>query len=107
MNKIYEVKISKKRKKIFRETLLVYLIASILIGLFSFTLMRYEEKENKMNASYMAEDIVRKIEVQLSGYMQNSALLKNLISSGDTLDHEKFSHLASAMIQNEDVVESV
>ena len=59
-----------------------------------------------MTASSTAEDIVRKIEIQVSEYMQNSDLFKNIISSGDSFDDEQFSYLASAMIQGEDVIEA-
>ena len=106
MNKQFEFDIPKKKKRILYETVLVFLAVSVATGLFAHILNQYEKRESMMTASSTAEDIVRKIEIQVSEYMQNSDLFKNIISSGDSLSHEQFSYLASAMIKGEDVIEA-
>lgn len=106
MNKQFELDIEKKKKRILYEAVLVFLAVSLVTGLFAHVLNQYEKRESMMTASSTAEDIVRKIEIQVSEYMQNSDLFKNIISSGDSLDDEQFSYLASAMIQGEDVIEA-
>lgn len=106
MNKQFELDIEKKKKRILYEAVLVFLTVSLVTGLFAHVLNQYEKRESMMTASSTAEDIVRKIEIQVSEYMQNSDLFKNIISSGDSFDDEQFSYLASAMIQGEDVIEA-
>ena len=106
MNKQFELDIEKKKKRILYEAVLVFLAVSLVTGLFAHVLNQYEKRESMMTASSTAEDIVRKIEIQVSEYMQNSDLFKNIISSGDSLDDEQFSYLTSAMIQGEDVIEA-
>lgn len=106
MNKQFELDIEKKKKRILYEAVLVFLAVSLVTGLFAHVLNQYEKRESMMTASSTAEDIVRKIEIKVSEYMQNSDLFKNIISSGDSLDDEQFSYLTSAMIQGEDVIEA-
>lgn len=106
MNKQFELDIEKKKKRILYEAVLVFLAVSLVTGLFAHVLNQYEKRESMMTASSTAEDIVRKIEIQVSEYMQNSDLFKNIISTGDSLDDEQFSYLTSAMIQGEDVIEA-
>lgn len=106
MTKKFETNVTRKKKKILCETVLVFVIVSFVTGLFSHVLTQYEKRESMLTASSAAEDIVRKIEIQVSKYMENSDLFKNIISSGDILDHEQFSRLASAMIHDEEIVEA-
>lgn len=97
---------SKRKKRIFYETAIVFVLVSFVTGIFSYTLNQYKIRASKMSATSTAEDIVRKIDVQISGYVENSSLFKNIISSGDPLTDEQFSYLASMMIHEKDVVEA-
>lgn len=77
----------------------------VCIGCFYF-LFLLQEKEEKLNATYTAEATVRKIETQISRYLENSDLLKNIISSGHTVTDEEFSQLAGFMKKNQEVIEA-
>ena len=60
-------------------------------------LIQFEVNKEKISASYTAEDTVRKIETQLGRYLENSEMLKNIISSKHTISDEQFNQLASYM----------
>ena len=80
-------------------------VLTLMLGCFIF-LMQFEVSKEKMRATYTAEDTVRKIETQVGRYLENSELLKNIISSKGTLDNQQFSQLASYMKRNKKVIEA-
>ena len=69
-------------------------------------LIQFEVNKEKISASYTAEDTVRKIETQLGRYLENSEMLKNIISSKHTISDEQFNQLASYMKKNKNVIEA-
>ena len=68
----------------------------VMLICFNF-LIQFEVNKEKISASYTAEDTVRKIETQLGRYLENSEMLKNIISSKHTISDEQFNQLASYM----------
>lgn len=93
-------------KSMKRKTSIFFVVLMLLSLSFMYALNLVQEKEAKMTARYTAEDTIRKIETQIGRYMENSDLLKNMISSGKTLSDAEFSELASAMLKNKKVVEA-
>ena len=69
-------------------------------------LIQFEVNKEKISVSYTAEDTVRKIETQLGRYLENSEMLKNIISSKHTISDEQFNQLASYMKKNKNVIEA-
>ena len=77
----------------------------VMLICFNF-LIQFEVNKEKISASYTAEDTVRKIETQLGRYLENSEMLKNIISSKHTISDEQFNQLASYMKKNKNVIEA-
>lgn len=87
-------------------TLLFFLAVLLLsIGCFGF-FNQFQEKAGKLNATYMAEETVGKVETQIGRYLENSDLLKNMIASGYSLDDDQFARLAGLMKQDKNVIEA-
>lgn len=101
-----KLNIEKEKKSMRRKTCVFFIVLMMISLFFMYALNLVQEKEAKMTARYTAEDTIRKIETQIGRYMENSDLLKNMISSGKTLSDTEFSELASAMIKNKKVVEA-
>ena len=80
----------------------VFLIATGCVYLFH----RSQENREKLKASYTAESMVRRIESQLSRYLENSELLKNIISSGYEINDAEFANLSYLMKGNKKVIEA-
>ena len=77
----------------------------VMLICFNF-LIQFEVNKEKISASYTVEDTVRKIETQLGRYLENSEMLKNIISSKHTISDEQFNQLASYMKKNKNVIEA-
>ena len=82
--------------------LVVLLILMVCFHFFN----QFQEKEAKMNATYTAEATIRKVETQIGRYLENSDLLKNIISSGCDISDEQFNELAGFMKKNKNVIEA-
>ena len=82
--------------------LVVLLILMVCFHFFN----QFQEKEAKMNATYTAEATIRKVETQIGRYLENSDLLKNIISSGCDISDEQFTELAGFMKKNKNVIEA-
>jgi len=102
MNKEEVVQLNKLKRK---TGLFFIIVMGVMLICFNF-LIQFEVNKEKISASYTAEDTVRKIETQLGRYLENSEMLKNIISSKHTISDEQFNQLASYMKQNKNVIEA-
>ena len=102
MNKEEVVQLNKLKRK---TGLFFIIVMGVMLVCFNF-LIQFEVNKEKISASYTAEDTVRKIETQLGRYLENSEMLKNIISSKHTISDEQFNQLASYMKKNKNVIEA-
>ena len=102
MNKEEVVQLNKLKRK---TGLFFIIVMGVMLICFNF-LIQFEVNKEKISASYTAEDTVRKIETQLGRYLENSEILKNIISSKHTISDEQFNQLASYMKKNKNVIEA-
>ena len=102
MNKEEVVQLNKLKRK---TGLFFIIVMGVMLICFNF-LIQFEVNKEKISASYTAEDTVRKIETQLGRYLENSEMLKNIISSKHTISDEQFNQLASYMKKNKNVIEA-
>lgn len=65
----------------------------------------YQEKEEKLKASYTAEFTIRRIESQLNRYLAESDLMKRLLESDYEINEEQFSILSEMMQDDAHVIE--
>ena len=93
-------------KKLKKQTVLFFVLVISVMFICFYFLMQIEVNKEKISANYTAEDTVRKIETQLGRYLENSEMLKNIISSNYTISDEQFNQLASYMKKNKKVVEA-
>ena len=94
------------QNKLKRRTVIFFLVA-LFISVIGFSFYnQFQEKEVKLNATYTAEATIRKVETQLSRYLENSDLFKSIISSGHKISQEEFTHLAKFMKKNKNVIEA-
>lgn len=64
----------------------------------------YQEKEEKLKASYTAEFTIRRIESQLNRYLAESDLMKRLLESDYEINEEQFSILSEMMQDDAHVI---
>ena len=102
MNKEEVVQLNKLKRK---TGLFFIIVMGVMLICFIF-LIQFEVNKEKISASYTAEDTVRKIEIQLGRYLENSEMFKNIISSKHTISDEQFNQLASYMKKNKNVIEA-
>lgn len=102
MNKEEVVQLNKLKRK---TGLFFIIVMGVMLICFNF-LIQFEVNKEKISASYTAEDTVGKIETQLGRYLENSEMLKNIISSKHTISDEQFNQLASYMKKNKNVIEA-
>ena len=102
MNKEEVVQLNKLKRK---TGLFFIIVMGVMLICFNF-LIQFEVNKEKISASYIAEDTVRKIETQLGRYLENSEMFKNIISSKHTISDEQFNQLASYMKKNKNVIEA-
>lgn len=80
---------------------------SLVVSLLCFCfLQQSQEKGEKLNATYTAESTVRRVEMQVSRYLENADLFKSIISSDHSITDEQFSALAGYMKKNKRVIEA-
>lgn len=85
----------------------IFFLVALLISIAGFTFFnQYHEKERKLSATYTAEETIRKVETQLSRYIENSDLFKNIISSGYGISDEQFNELTGFMKKNNNIIEA-
>ena len=97
-------KVDKHRLKIKTGVYFLGIFFILIVCFYFFN--QFEEKEAKMNATYTAEATIRKVETQIGRYLENSDLLKNIISSGYDISDEQFNELAGFMKKNKNVIEA-
>ena len=85
------------KKGLAVRTGVVFVIVLLLSSICFRFMYQNQEKEGKLNATYTAEATVRKVETQISRYLENSDLFKNIISSGCSISDEHFAELAGFM----------
>lgn len=94
------------KKGLAVRTGVVFVIVLLLSSICFRFMYQNQEKEGKLNATYTAEATVRKVETQISRYLENSDLFKNIISSGCSISDEQFADLAGFMKKNKNVIEA-
>lgn len=104
MNKKVDKKIDKKGLAV--RTGIVFVVILLLSSICFRFMYQNQEKEGKLNATYTAEATVRKVETQISRYLENSDLFKNIISSGCSISDDQFADLAGFMKKNKNVIEA-
>ena len=78
------------KKTLRLRTFLVFTL-SLLAALGCLHLLHsYQEKEEKLKASYTAEFTIRRIESQLNRYLAESDLMKRLLESDYEINEEHF-----------------
>lgn len=97
-------KVNKKGLTI--RTGIVFVVILIVSSICFRFMYQNQEKEAKLSAAYTAEATVRKMETQIGRYLENSDLLKNIISSGCSISDEQFATLAGFMKKNKNVIEA-
>ena len=60
----------------------------------------------KLKATYTAESTVSRVESQLSKYLAESDLMKQIVEKEYDIDNEQFDKLAELMQEDEDVIEA-
>ena len=99
-----KMKINKKIMKIQSTfVFLATLIAGLCVIHFLFD---YQEKEEKLKATYTAESTVRRVESQLNKYLAESNLMKNIIESGKEINDDQFAYLSEMMQDDAHVIEA-
>ena len=97
----------KTKREYLRAKTGIFFIGILLVSLGCFQfLYQFQKKEEKLNATYTAESTVRKIETQISRYLENADFLKNILASGYTISDEQFVELSGFMKQNKKVIEA-
>lgn len=93
------------RKLRIKSGIFFLIILFIIAGIFVF-FNQFHINQEKLNATYAAESTIRNIETQLSRYIENSNLFKNIIVSEGSVDEQQFNRLAGFMKKNKDVIEA-
>ena len=65
-----------------------------------------QERREKLKATYTAESTVSRVESQLSKYLAESDLMKQIVEKEYDIDNEQFDKLAELMQEDEDVIEA-
>ena len=85
----------------------IFFIAVFVIAIgCAHLIQRSQENREKLKASYTAESMIRRIESQLSRYLENSEFFKNIISSGYEISEDEFTDLSYLMKENKKVIEA-
>ena len=97
---------AQKTRRFKIRTGIYFCVVLCLTIAFFLALRQIQVQENKMTASYTAESTVRKIEMLINRYLENSELFKSILSSKTRLSEEEFSKLAGYMKANKHVIEA-
>lgn len=99
------VRTKSERHLIIKARIYFFIVLFIVLGCFM-ALNWSQINEKKLNATYNAESTVGKIETLLSRYLENSELIKNIISAEGSISDQQFSKLADFMKKNKKVIEA-
>lgn len=94
-----------KRIKIL--TAIVFIIIFTAINGIVHLQTLHHKNEERLKAAYTAEATVSRIKSQLDRYLSKSDLIKNIISSGYSIDDDQFSVLSELMQDNDNVIMSI
>lgn len=94
------------RRQVYRNTLLVFIVAFLVVLIGVFALNRNQEKEEKLKAEYTAETTIGRVESQLNKYLAESDLIKKMIESGNNIDGDSFEKLSELMRDENGVIEA-
>lgn len=94
---------TKKNKKytgkIYRYTMLVFVISFLILNSFVYWQMHLQKQTEKAKATYTAETMVQRIETYLNQYQTKSVLLKQIVESDANMNMVKFETLADFIIK--------
>lgn len=94
------------RRQVYRNTLLVFSVAFLVVLIGVFALNRNKEKAEKLKAEYTAETTIGRVESQLNKYLAESDLIKKMIESGNNIDGDSFEKLSELMRDENGVIEA-
>ena len=95
-----------KLKKLKIRTGIFFVVVFVINIGCAHLIQRSQENREKLKASYTAESMIRRIESQLSRYLENSEFFKNIISSGYEISEDEFTDLSYLMKENKKVIEA-
>lgn len=94
---------TKKNKKytgkIYRYTMLVFVISFLILNSFVHWQMQLQKQTKEAKATYTAETMVQRIETYLNQYQTKSVLLKQIVESDENMNMVKFETLADFIIK--------
>ena len=94
-----------KRKYIRLKTTLVFIFIFLAVWCVIWIINQSQERREKLKATYTAESTVSRVESQLSKYLAESDLMKQIVEKEYDIDNEQFDKLAELMQEDEDVIE--
>ena len=95
-----------KRKYIRLKTILVFIFIFLSVWCVIWIINQSQERREKLKATYTAESTVSRVESQLSKYLAESDLMKQIVEKEYDIDNEQFDKLAELMQEDEDVIEA-
>ena len=95
-----------KRKYIRLKTTLVFIFIFLAVWCVIWIITQSQERREKLKATYTAESTVSRVESQLSKYLAESDLMKQIVEKEYDIDNEQFDKLAELMQEDEDVIEA-
>ena len=95
-----------KRKYIRLKTTLVFIFIFLAVWCVIWIINQSQERREKLKATYTAESTVSRVESQLSKYLAESDLMKQIVEKEYDIDNEQFDKLAELMQEDEDVIEA-
>ena len=95
-----------KRKYIRLKTTLVFIFIFLAVWCVIWIINQSQERREKLKATYTAESTVSRVESQLSKYLAESDLMKQIVEKEYDIDNEQFDTLAELMQEDEDVIEA-
>lgn len=95
-----------KRKYIRLKTTLVFIFIFLAVWCVIWIINQSQERREKLKATYTAEATVSRVESQLSKYLAESDLMKQIVEKEYDIDNEQFDKLAELMQEDEDVIEA-
>ena len=95
-----------KRKYIRLKTTLVFIFIFLAVWCVIWIINQSQERREKLKATYTAESTVIRVESQLSKYLAESDLMKQIVEKEYDIDNEQFDKLAELMQEDEDVIEA-
>ena len=95
-----------KRKYIRLKTTLVFIFIFLAVWCVIWIINQSQERREKLKATYTAEYTVSRVESQLSKYLAESDLMKQIVEKEYDIDNEQFDKLAELMQEDEDVIEA-